>query len=158
MLWSQRRQFAGSAGIAYHWGDSYFDLPDDVRLGGCDNNWLDSQIGVNVQTASVGHHGPGTMVARVPRGLNGVNLRLHSATGAPDVTVTAPGGARFSTAGLAEHQIVKRPGFTAVRYPVAHLTIIAPTRPTRRALPDHAQPRLTADHPPGPAGRISAPG
>ena len=43
-----------SVGIAYHWGDSYFDLPDDLKLGGCDNNWLDSQIGVNVQTASVG--------------------------------------------------------------------------------------------------------
>jgi hypothetical protein len=117
-----------SAGIAYHWGDSYFDLPDDLKVGGCDNNWLDSQIGVNVQTASAGRRAPTTVVARVPRGLNGVNLRLHSAVGAPDVTVTAPGGAAISTAGLAPNRIVPGPAFTLARYPASHLTIIAPTR------------------------------
>jgi len=119
----------GSAGIGYHWGDSYFDLPGDLKLGGCDNNWLDSQIGVNVQTATVGHQTPTTVVARVPHGLNGVNLRLRSATGAPDVTVTAPGGATFNTAGLPTYHIVKRPGFSMARYPAAHLTIIAPAHP-----------------------------
>jgi hypothetical protein len=116
----------GSAGIAYHWGDSYFDLPDDLKLGGCDNNWLDSQIGVNVQAASAGGKPANVVVARVPRGLNGVNLRLHSATDAPDVTITAPGGARTTTAGLPPDRIVKGSAFTLARYPASHLTIIAP--------------------------------
>ena len=119
---------SGSAGFAYHWGDTYFDLPGDINIGSCDNNWLDRQIGVNVQTAALGRHGSQVNVtsASVPSGLNAVNFRVHSASGAPDITVTAPDGARASTAGLPPNKIVKGPAFTLVRFPTLNETVVAP--------------------------------
>ena len=122
----------GSAGFAYHWGDTYFDLPGDINIGSCDNNWLDRQIGVDVQAAAFGHRSPEARIASasVPTGLNAVNLRVHSATGAPDITVTAPGGTSVSTAGLEPNRIVKRSGFTVVTFPTLHETIIAPAHPS----------------------------
>jgi hypothetical protein len=122
---------SGNAGFAYHWGDTYFDLPGDINIGSCDNNWLDRQIGVDVQTAIAGHLNPraATDTVRVPSGLNAVNLRVHGAADAPDITVTGPGGASASTAGLPLNQIVKGPAFTLARFPTLHETIIAPARP-----------------------------
>ena len=120
---------SGSAGFAYHWGDTYFDLPSDINIGSCDNNWLDRQIGINVQAAAVQPRGAPAIAtsAVVPQGLNAVNLRVHAGRGAPDITVTAPDGAAASTAGLPPNRIVKGPAFTLARFPTLNETIIAPT-------------------------------
>ena len=139
---------SGSAGFAYHWGDTYFDLPGDINIGSCDNNWLDRQIGVNVQGADLRRGGPVASVASVvaPGGLNAVNFRVHSATGAPDITVTAPDGASATTAGLPLNKIVKVKGFTLVRFPTLHETIIAPTHPSPgryRIVTDPGSPPVT---------------
>ena len=153
---------SGSAGFAYHWGDTYFDLPGDINIGSCDNNWLDRQIGVNVQTANVRPRGPIASIANatVPSGLNAVNFRVHSATGAPDITVTAPGGASATTAGLPLNQIVKVKGFIVVRFPTLHETVIARTHPSAgryRIVTNPGSPAITGvDRLDGVRPRISA--
>ena len=153
---------SGSAGFAYHWGDTYIDLPGDINIGSCDNNWLDRQIGVNVQAAAVRPGGPIAGVARVavPSGLNAVNFRVHSVTGAPDVTVTAADGARATTAGVPPNQIVKVNGFMLARFPTLHETIIAParSRPGRyRIVTNPGSPPITRiDRLDGTRPRISA--
>jgi hypothetical protein len=122
---------SGSAGIAYHWGDTWFTVLGHLNFGSCTNNWLDQEIGVNVQAARVARGGPRASVATasVPRGLNAVNFHVQSATGAPDVTVTAPGGASASTAGMPLNQIVRGSAFTLLRVPTLHTTTIVPVHP-----------------------------
>ncbi len=152
-----------SAGFAFHWGQlSIFQLAGDINIGSCDNNWLDRQIGVNVQAADGPPGGPIASIASapVPSGLNAVNLRVHSATGAPDITVTAPGGAHASTAGLPLNKIVKVGGFTLARFPTLDETIIAPTEATPgryRIVTNPGSPAITrVDRLDGVRPRISA--
>jgi hypothetical protein len=130
-LGSQALGVSGSAGFAYHWGDTWLNVLGDINIGSCDNNWLDRQVGVNVQAASAGRGGPRASMARahVPSGLSAVNLHVYSATGAPDITVTAPNGVRASTAGSVLGRAVKGPSFELARVPVLNETIIVPTHP-----------------------------
>src|SRR5664279_566476 len=98
------------------------DAPLMIRLGG-----------INVQAAAIQPRGaPATVTsAVVPQGLDAVNLRVHAARGAPDITVTAPDGATASTAGLPPNRIIKGASFTLARFPTLNETIIAP----RHAIP-----------------------
>lgn len=130
-----------SAGIAFPWGDTFtiaglydvFKNHATISLDGnvCADNWLDRQIGVNVQTASVGDQEPRASIAaaQVPEGLNAVNLDVQSATGSPDVTVTGPGGERASTAGAPIGKAVRNASFTLVRVPALQETFIIPAHP-----------------------------
>jgi len=71
---------------------------------------------------------------------------VHSTTGAPDVTVTTPGGLSVSTAGLPLNQIVTVRGFRVVRFPTLHETIIAPARPAAgryRIVTNSGSPAIT---------------
>jgi hypothetical protein len=147
-LSSQSLGVGGSAGIAYHWGDTWFTVLRGINFGSCDLNWLDREIGVSVQAATAAHQGPraSIAVARVPGGLNAVNLHVFSAAGAPDITVTAPGGASASTAGLPLGRAVKGPTFELARIPQLNETIVVPRYPVAgryRITTNPGSPRIT---------------
>ena len=137
----------GSGGFAYPWHENVGDFlsnaffnhqgvvfSTDKNQPACDLDWLNGQIGVNVQAqvheARAGEAKiTGTQVAvTVARGVRVLNVDLKGAGGAPDVTVRGPNGASASTAGARLGQAVRTSGFTLVRVPQLDETFIAPNQ------------------------------
>jgi hypothetical protein len=132
---------SASAFVGYHWGESLSDVllhEVDVDLTGdaCANDWQ-SSFSVNVQQA---HDAAATAsVVRVPRGAKALDLYVRSSSGAPDITVAGPGGARATTAGARPDTAIRTGGLFLERIPALHETVVIPV---------HARPgvyRIAAD-------------
>ncbi len=80
-----------SAGAGYRWGDSF----PSAWLGSCDL----SPYRANVSPARDARAAQPSDALHVPSGLVTEMVRIEGAGGAPDVTITGPGGIRASTAG-----------------------------------------------------------
>jgi PKD repeat protein len=126
--------FQASAGIAYPWGASLFDVlahhlvfskDSDV----CADNWLENQIGVSVQARDRARAAAASATVRIPAGVTALNLDVHGAGGAPDITIHGPGGASASTAGQPLQKPVRSASFVLVRIPWLRETFVQPLHP-----------------------------
>jgi DNA-binding beta-propeller fold protein YncE len=125
----------GTGGFGYQWGDDILDfLKHGVHLGSCD--FLQC-FRINVQATSGVPPCPdsapdtrahvaraGTTLIPVPRGTPAVNLQLSGQGGAPDVTITGPGGVRASTSGLPPDQGTMIGHVMVVRVPQLDMTYV----------------------------------
>ena len=94
----------GTVGVGYHWGDGFSQLPGDFHSGGsCSDGWF-GEFRVAVQPAAASDARARTAsvlatVVHVPRGAPAADIEFIGRGGAPDVTITGPGGFHESTAG-----------------------------------------------------------
>lgn len=118
-----------TAGIGYHWGDDVFDvLWNGLHVGSCD---FLASFRIDVQSARLasGPPRPAATVIHVPRGAPATDLYLRAAQGAPDVTITGPGGVHASTSGIADDRGVVSGPFVLIRVPQINRTYIAIRHP-----------------------------
>jgi hypothetical protein len=107
-----------SLGAGYKWGDS---IPGgiNISIGSCDV----SPYRVKVQAARAAVAG---YTVRIPAGLPSEMIRLPGDGGAPDVTITGPGGVRASNSGSSP--VISGP-FVIYPVPVENTTYIGILKP-----------------------------
>jgi hypothetical protein len=131
-----------TAGFGYHWGDNVENLIEhDIHLGGgCGESWY-TEFHVNVQSAAAARG----RVVHVPRGAHVVDLYLSGSGGAPDVTITGPGGLRASTAGTSLTEATTIDGVLLGRMPTGGqslLVLLHPRAGAYRITPNPGSPSL----------------
>jgi PKD repeat protein len=88
--WGPFGTSTASAGAGYKWGDSF----PNAWLGSCDLSPYRASVSPAFDAAAQAR-----ATVRVPAGLSTEMIKLAGIGGAPDVTITGPGGIRASTAG-----------------------------------------------------------
>jgi hypothetical protein len=125
-----------SAGAGYNWGGGV-----NVWLGSCDL----SSYRVTVSASALGARGALAPIRlRIPAGLSTEMVKVRGAHGAPDITITGPGGIHASTNGKAS--AASKP-FIIFREPsqdTTYIAIIKPPAGTYAITANHGSPAITA--------------
>ena len=122
-----------SAGGGYRWGDSF----PSAWIGSCDLG----PYRASVSPAGDAHAARPSPTVQVPPGLPTEMIKVLGAGGAPDVTISGPGGVRASTAGGS--RALARP-FVIYRVPQQDATYIAVIDPPAGAYTIAANPGSAA--------------
>jgi PKD repeat protein len=124
-----------SAGAGYNWGGGL-----NVWIGSCDL----SPYRVTVSASVLGAAGAlGPIRLHVPAGLSTEMVKVRGARGAPDITITGPGGIHASTNGGASAESMPFLIFREPSQDTTYIAIIKPPAGTYTITANHGSPAIT---------------